>query len=221
MKAAPEPSASLEARKRPIRVLALLDGLAEASIFEAPLRVVHELAYLSNVLAPVFELAPFNASLLKRRGGPYYPELQETIDSLVGRGMIFASGIRYEPVPEEKRHRLNANYSINYDLARSALQAYREMYAETGEPFFIGELCAAYSTLADQDLGKAFRFDARYADSDVDTNEVIDFGQWSHAASTNFSRNAAMSFRPGESLQPAERIFMYIEHVQRKAGHGG
>lgn len=95
------------------------------------------------------------------------------------------------------------------------------MYAETGEPFFIGELCAAYSTLADQDLGQAFRFDARYADGDVDTNEVIDFGQWSNAASTNFSRNAAMSFRPGESLQPAERIFMYIEHVQRKAGHGG
>lgn len=220
MTAAREMLTSLEARKRPIRVLALLDGLAESSIFEAPLRVVHELAYLSNVLAPVFEIAPFNASLLKRRGGPYYPELQETIDALVGRGMVFASGIRYEPVPEEKRHRLHANYSINQKLARPTLDAYRQIYADTGEPFFVGELCAAYSTLADQDLGQAFRFDARYADDDVDTNEVIDFGQWSNATSTNFSRNAAMSFRPGESLQPAERIFMYIEHVQRKAAHG-
>lgn len=215
-----EPSASLEARKRPIRVLALLDALADASIFEAPLRVVHELAYLSNVLAPVFELTPFSASLLKRQGGPYYPELQETIDMLVGRGMVLASGIRYEPVPEEKRYRLHANYRINRKLAEPVLVAYREVFGDTGEPFFIGELCAAYSMLADQELGRAFRFDARYADEDVDNNEVIDFGQWVNAVSANFSRNAAMSFRPGEPLQPAERIFMYIQHVQRKAGGG-
>lgn len=221
MPAALESRASLEARKRPIRVLALLDALADASIFEAPLRAVHELAYLSNVLAPVFELAPFSASLLKRQGGPYYPELQETIDLLVGRGMVLASDIRYEPVPEEKRYRPHANYRINRALAGPALAAYHEVYAHTGEPFFIGELCAAYGMLADHELGQAFRFDARYADKDVDNNEVIDFGQWANAASTNFSRNAAMSFRPGESLQPAERIFMYIEHVQRKAGHGG
>ncbi len=217
----PESGASLEARKRPIRVLALLDALADASIFDAPLRVVHELAYLSNVLAPVFDLEPFSASLLKRQGGPYYPKLQETIDLLVGRGMVLASGISYELVPEERRYRLQANYRINRNLAEPVLTAYREVYADTSEPFFIGELCAAYSMLADQELGQAFRFDARYADKDVDNNEVIDFGQWVSAASTNFSRNAAMSFRPGESLQPAERIFMYIEHVQRKAGHGG
>lgn len=221
MTASLKSSASLEARKRPIRVLALLDALVDASIFEAPLRVVHELAYLSNVLAPVFDLAPFSASLLKRQGGPYYPELQETIDLLVGRGMVLASGIRYEAVSEEKRYRLHANYRINRRLAAPVLDAYHEVYADTGEPFFIGELCAAYSMLADQELGNAFRFDARYADKDVDNNEVIDFGQWVDAASTNFSRNAAMSFRPGERLQPAERIFMYIEHVQRKAGHGG
>lgn len=220
MPAAFESSASLEARKRPIRVLALLDALADASIFEAPLRVVHELAYLSNVLAPVFDLTPFSASLLKRQGGPYYPELQETIDLLVGRGMVLASAIRYEPVSEEKRYCLHANYRINRALAAPVLDAYRAVYSETGEPFFLGELCAAYSTLADQELGQAFRFDARYADKDVDNNEVIDFGQWVDSARTNFSCNAAMSFRPGELLQPAERIFMYIEHVQRKAGHG-
>lgn len=216
-----ELSASLDARKRSIRVLALLDALADASIFEVPLRVVHELAYLSNVLAPVFELAPFSASLLKRQGGPYYPELQGTIDLLVGRGLVLASGIRYEPVPEERRYRLLSNYRLNRTLAEPVLTAYQEVYADTGEPFFIGELCAAYSMLADQELGQAFRFDARYADNDVDNNEVIDFGQWVSAASANFSRNAAMSFRPGESLQPAERIFMYMEHVQRKVGHGG
>lgn len=221
MPALPELTSLLDARRRPIRVLALLDALCEASIFDAPLRVIHELAYLSNVLAPVFELAPLSASLLKRQGGPYYPELQETIDLLVGKGMVLASGIRYEYVNEEKRYRLQANYRINRSLAGAVLATYRKVYADTGEPFFIGELCAAYSMLNDQELGQAFQFDARYADKDVDNNDVIDFGQWANAANTNFSRNAAMSFRPGESLQPAERIFMYIEHVKRKTGHGG
>lgn len=74
--------------------------------------------------------------------------------------------------------------------------------------------------LADQEFGRTFQFDARYADKDVDNNEVIDFGQWADPVRTNFSRNAALSFRPGEHLQPAERIFMYIEHVQRKAANG-
>jgi len=211
---------SLEHRQRPLRGLALLDALSGASIFVSPLRVVHELAYLSNVLAPVFELAPFSASLLKRQGGPYYPELQETIDVLVGRGMVFASDIRYVFIPEEGRYRLHANYRVNYELARGTLDAYKQAYADTGEPFFIEELCSAYSMLSDQELGRAFVFDARYADHDVDNNEVIDFGQWADPTRTNFSRNAALSFRPGEHLQPAERIFMYIEHVQRKAANG-
>ncbi|WP_155769857.1 hypothetical protein [Burkholderia vietnamiensis] len=109
---------------------------------------------------------------------------------------------------------------MNNDLARGALDTYRDVYADTGEPFFIDELCAAYSMLSDHELGRTFRFDARYADTDVDNNEVIDFGQWVDPTRTNFSRNAALSFRPGETLQPAERIFMYIEHVQRKAAHG-
>jgi hypothetical protein len=198
-------------------VLALLDALSGASIFDAPLRVLHELAYLSNVLAPVFDLTPINASLLKRQGGPYYPELQDTIDCLVGRGMVIASNIRYVHIPEENRYRLQAKYRLNLELAGASLNAYKKLYADTGEPFFIKELCAAYSMLADDELGTTFQFDARYADADIDNNEVIDFGQWADATKANFSRNAAMSFRPGETLQPGERIFMYIEHVQRRA----
>lgn len=217
---APDDLKEFEARKRPLRVLVLLDGLSRASIFTPSLRVVHEVAYLANVLAPVFQLDPFNASLLKRQGGPYYPELQDTIDSLIGRGMVIASNMRYVHVSEEDRYRLQANYRINRELAAAALLEFREMYTDTGEPFFIDELCAAYSLLSDEELGTTFRFDARYADTDVDNSEVIDFGQWTDSTATNFSRNAAMSFRPDDRLEPAERIYMYIEQVQRRAARG-
>ncbi len=91
--------AALDARKRPVRVLSLLDSLARAAISPVTVRVLHELAYLTNVLAPVFDLPPFSASLLRRRGGPYYPELQETVDLLVGRRMVDVADIRYVYAP--------------------------------------------------------------------------------------------------------------------------
>ncbi len=212
--------AALDARKRPVRVLSLLDSLARAAISPVTVRVLHELAYLTNVLAPVFDLPPFSASLLRRRGGPYYPELQETVDLLVGRRMVDVADIRYVYDTDEGRYRLDANYRLNDDLAADAVLEYRRVYAHTSEPLFIDELAAAYSLLADDQLGGVARYDARYGDENVDTNDVIDFGQWSEASKTNFSRNSALSFRPGERLNPAERLYMYMAHVQRRAAGG-
>lgn len=211
----------VDTKKRPVRILALLDSLARASIEPAPVRVLHEMAYLTNVLAPVFDLVPFSASLLKRRGGPYYPELQETIDRLVGRRMVDVTDIKYLWDAEEGRYRLDALYRLNYELGASAVEGYRKVYADTGEPLFIDELAAAYSMLSDNQLGDMAQYDARYADGNVDINEVIDFGQWNEASKSNFSRNAALSFRSGERLNPAERLYMYMAHVQRRAAGGG
>lgn len=213
--------ASIAERRQPLRVLALLDGLARASVFNASLRAVHELAYLANVLAPVFELSAVSASLLKRRGGPYYPELQQTIDLLVGCGMVTVSGLRYVHIAEEGRYRMDAEYALDETLTTDVLEHYRDVYWETGEPHFIEQLTAAYAVLNEDLTGGAVLQDARYADDDVDTNDVIDFGEWSVLEAANFSFNAAMAFRPGEPLQPAERLFMYMEHMQRRAAHAG
>jgi hypothetical protein len=201
-------------------VIALLDALARAAIAPTSLRVVHELAYLSNVLAPVFELSPMSASLLKRRGGPYYPELQQTIDRLVGCGMIAVSDLRYVLVPEESRYRLHGCYHLNRALADPVVNRYREVYAVTGEPLFIDELAVAYSTLASEQLGYVVGQDARYADDDVDSNNVIDFGEWTSAAKANFSRNAALTFAPTANLMPAERLYLYLDHLRRRASGG-
>ncbi len=218
----PQPSSrqSLDPQKRPIRVLALLDALSRAAIDPVPVRVLHELAYLANVLAPVFDLMPFSASLLKRQGGPYYPELQETVDLLVGRRMIDVTAIRYVKDEGGERYRLDAHYRLNSHHAPPAIARYRQVFAATGETLFIDELAAAYSLLSDEHLGDVARYDARYGDDDVDNNDVIDFGQWKEATTANFSRNAALTFRVGEHLDPAERLYMYMAHVQRRATGG-
>lgn len=206
--------------KRSIRVLALLDSLAQASISSVPLKVLHELAYLANILAPVFTLAPFSASLLKRQNGPYYPLLQDALEKLLGRGLVTASHINFVHVPEEGRYRLDARYNLNWAMAKPVIEAYRSAYRDTEEVIFLDELAIAYSTLSEDIFGRAADQDAKYADTDVDVNNVIDFGEWLTSEQSNFAANAALSFSPTVEIAPAERLYLYIDHIKRRAANG-
>lgn len=199
------------------RVLALLDSLARAGLVPSGSRVVHELAYLANVLAPVFDLAPLDAKLLKRKSGPYYPELQQALDTLVGRSLVDALDLSYPFDELENRYCVQATYRLRRAHVAAALQRYREINSD--EAHFLDELAAAYVGLEDAAFGQAALWDARYADTDVDTNNVIDFGEWANAAK-NFSRNAAMAFAPQRNLLPAERLYLYLDHLGRKVSHG-
>lgn len=104
------------------------------------------------------------------------------------------------------------------DVSTPALKSYRILFAS--EAHFLDELAAAYSTLTDDEQGRAALSDARYADASVDENNVIDFGQWV-SAEKNFSRNAALAFAPGHNLRAAERLYMYLDHLQQKVAYGG
>ena len=201
-----------------IRVLSLLDALAAAGLAPSSARALHELAYLANVLAPVFDLPPMDATLLKRKSGPYYPELQQTIDRLVGRGLVEAMELRYELDEVEQVYRISASYRLRRAAVGGALTLYRKFYAVEAQ--FLDELAAAYGALSDAEQGHIAVGDARYADVSVDTNNVIDFGQWA-SAEKNFSRNAAMAFAPGRNLLPAERLYLYLDHLQQRVAHGG
>lgn len=200
------------------RVVGLLDALARSGVVPSPARAVHELAYLANVLSPVFDLQPFDATLLKRRAGPYYPALQAALDHLVGRGLVDALDLTYELDETDRRYRVQARYRLRRSVAEPVLEALRQVRHD--EAHFLDELAAAYAGLADEAMGVATRWDARYADSDVDVDDVIDFGEWASSAK-NFSRNAAMAFAPERTLMPAERLYLYLDYLGQKAqAHG-
>ena len=209
--------ADLRARKQSVRVLALLDALARAGLVPTPARAMHELAYLANVLSPVFDLAPFDAKLLKRVTGPYYPELQLAIDRLVGRGLVDAMKVEYRYLAEDKRYCVLAQYRLCRPLVQAALDCHGQVFAQEAQ--FLHELAAAYSVLSDDKLGHAALQDARYADISVDVSEVIDFGEYDNPAK-NFSRNAAMTFAAGRCLEPAERLYLYLDRLNTRVAHG-
>ncbi len=209
--------ADLHARQQSVRVLVLLDALARAGFVPTGARALHEFAYLANVLSPVFDLAPFDAKLLKRATGPYYPELQLAVDRLVGRGLVGALSVEYRYLPEDKRYRVMAQYRLCRPRVQAVLDRHAQVFAE--EAMFLHELAAAYSVLSDDKLGRSALQDARYADVSVDVSEVIDFGEYEKAAK-NFSRNAAMTFAPGRQLEPAERLYLYLDHLNTRVAHG-
>ncbi|WP_447585780.1 hypothetical protein [Pseudoxanthomonas mexicana] len=208
----------LAARQQAVRVLVLLDGLARAGLVPTAARALHELAYLANVLSPVFELIPFDAKLLKRFSGPYYPDLQLAIDRLVGRSLVDALDIEYRYLQEDKRYRVVASYRLRRPLVQAALDRHAEVFPE--EALFLRELASAYSVLSDDQLGQAALQDARYADTSVDVDNVIDFGEYA-SPSKNFSRNAALAFAPGRRLEPAERLYLYLDHLSSRVPHVG
>lgn len=208
----------LVTRQQSIRVLVLLDALARAGIVPTEARTLHELAYLSNVLSPVFELAPFDAKLLKRPSGPYYPELQQAIDRLVGTALVDALAVEYRFVEEDKRYCVVASYRLRRASVQTALERHAQVCPE--EALFLHELASAYSVLSDSQLGRAALEDARYGDRSVDFDNVIDFGEYD-SPTKNFSRNAALAFAPGRLLQPAERLYLYLDHLGSRVSHVG
>ena len=64
-----------DALRRQMRLLLLLDGSERAGIAPIRLRLLHTYAYLSNVLAPVWNASILDGRLLKMRGGPFLPPI--------------------------------------------------------------------------------------------------------------------------------------------------
>src|SRR5262245_44483107 len=140
----------LFSRRQAIRVLVLLDALARTGVVPTGVRALHELAYLANVLSPVFDLTPFDAKLLKRPSGPYYPELQQAIDRMVGRALVDALAVGYRFVEEDKRYHVVASYRLRRAAVQAALDRHGKVFPE--EALFLHELASAYSVLNDKQL---------------------------------------------------------------------
>lgn len=202
--------------RRQLRLVVLLDTAAEAGISPLHLPVLHTIAYLSNALAPLWSLEPFDGKVLKQRGAPFYPALQWDLDRLVARGIAAASSIRYAHV--DGKWRLDARYELNYAIASPILESIAETGFEEGLETFYSELAQAISSLPEDQKLSALSEDAAYGDPNVDISNVVDFAE---GTDTNFPTNAARAIRPDAPLTPAERIHLYVSHMQKRLSRHG
>jgi len=202
--------------RRQTRLLVLLSSAEQAGL--TPIRILrlHSFAYLSNVLAPVWDLAPLDGKILKRRGGPFYPALQGDLDRLVGKGMVVITGLTHLR-DEERRWRLEGSYRLNHNFADSALRQIYSYEVEFRLASFMQELAYALSALSDSELDVAVAQDATYSDPLVTFGNIVDFDEWKTA---NYSANAAKEFGHllplGSQATPGEKLHLYVRHLHRR-----
>jgi hypothetical protein len=205
--------------ERRLRLIMLLDASEKAGLSPTPILQLHTFAYLSNVLAPVWEMPILDGKIYKRRGGPFYPVLQQDLDRLVGMGVVTITGVKY--VQDDKRWRLEGSYNLNHPFADRILDFAAELHPEREFRDFLRELAYALSALPDTDIARTTDQDATYADPVVDFGNVVDFDEWQKR---NFSSNAAQAFERllpgGARATTGEKLHLYLRHVEARL-HGG
>ncbi|MDQ0467013.1 hypothetical protein [Labrys wisconsinensis] len=201
---------------RKARILMLLEAAEHAGLTPMPVLELHAFAYFANVLSPVWELMPQERSVLRRRGGPYYPELQDDIDALVGRGLVSIEGLRHVE-DEDGRWRLEGKFSIADNGAITIATALRAFQDEQRLFGFYRELAFALASIPDYQRADAVAEDATYGDERFGDGAIIDFAEWKQA---NYSENAARFFDrvmpEGRKATPAQKLHLYARHLQRR-----
>ena len=215
-----DPRGADGALRRRVRLIVLLNAAEESGIAPIPILRLHMLAYLANVLAPVWDMPALDGKVLKRQGGPFYPSLQRDLDRLVGMGVARISNLTHL-LDESNRWRLEGSYCLNHSFSERILQQIDTFADERQLARFIQELAFAVSTLSDIDFDNAMTEDATYSDPLVDVGNVVDFAEWQQK---NFSANAAEVFEKylpaGSRTTPGEKLHLYVRHLHSRI-HGG
>ncbi|RUW62739.1 hypothetical protein [Mesorhizobium sp. M7A.F.Ca.US.008.03.1.1] len=208
-------TAKVDVLRRQVRVVMLLGAAEDAGLVPLNILRLHGFAYLSNVLAPVWDMPVLNGKVLKRRGGPFYPDLQQDLDRLVGQGVVVISGVGHVQ-DEARRWRLEGAYRLNRKFADPILGALGDFPEERQLGSFIAELGYALSALSDVELDRAMSEDATYSDPMITIDNVIDFADW---RDRNYSANAADKFDrviQGGNATPGEKLHLYVRHLHRR-----
>lgn len=200
-----------------LRLLMLLDACEAANLAPVPVMRLHALAFLANVLAPIWSLKSHDGKVLKRRGGPYYPELQHELDILVGIGMATVHDVAH--VFEDQVWRIEGAFSLNSERADSFLSLTSAFSDERKNQAFFRKLAFALAR-SETPIEQLVSFDATWADKRTGTGDVIDFSEWKLA---NYSTYAADYFSrvatPNITLQQGEKLQLYVRLLERRA-HG-
>jgi hypothetical protein len=197
-----------------LRAVMLLESARIAGIIPLPAEALHNLAYFSNLLAPLWKLKPLDGKVLRLKRGPYYPDLQSEIDALVVSGVVKLINLRYKQIPDTSQWQVLADYSLNKDAAAPILNCIAEWEEEQNTLAFIRELILSISALSNTQLKDVEVEDATYSNDINGYGNVIDFGEW---RSENPSVEAAEYFQeimPDHlALSKSNKLNLFISHL--------
>lgn len=206
--------------RRRLRILVIVRSAEKALWAPVSTEFLHLMAYMTNVLAPVWDMPVLDGKLLKQQAGPFYPSLQADADSLVGQGLLLQSDLSYVRTIDGQ-WRLQGAYTNNRSLSERVLEAL-DVYPEEREMVtFCEEVAFGLSRLASIHPSRLGEEDATYGDSQVDFGSVVDFGEWSqHNQATNAALHLGRLLPSGQNTTAGEMIHSYVRHLNRRVMNG-
>jgi hypothetical protein len=209
--AATEP---LQHVRRQLRLIAILAAAETAGLTPLPARQLHTVGYFADALAPVWGLRILDAQLLKRAEGPTSQILQHDVDRLVGRGILTVSSVGYSE-DADGLWRLDADYSLNLELAQPIIDAARPFASFALELEYLREVVFAMSGLGVLGIGAASAADASYGNRLIEFGDVVDI----ESRSSEPNQSARVAIRFGELMAPeialsdAEKVHLYVREL--------
>ena len=208
----------LQRFKKRTRLLQVLNAAENAALTPIELRKLHSLAYLADILSPVWMLQPFEARLAKTGKSPYFPDLQKELDLLVASGMVQVSELSYSRAGS--RVNFTACFALRYESENLAaiLAALEEDSDSKKEREYLAQLANALATLRDDDIAEAATEDASYSDPALSTQDYVELADRSGRESrTERAVSEFGNLFPYTQLPPSRRLYMYAHYLGRKA----
>jgi hypothetical protein len=157
-----------------------------------------------------------DGKVLKSTRGPFYPDLQRDLDSLVGLGLVDIHDLRHE-LDSDRRWHLSAAFAPREQASSPVCDFIRTFADEQRASDFLLELCLAITGIPKETIGQAALEDATYSDPMTAAGNVLDFDEWQRR---NFSARAAEMFATvvprSVALRPAEKLHLYMRHLQER-----
>lgn len=210
--------AGLKVRRR-VRLLMLLDAADYAVISPISVSRLHAFAFLADVLSPIYNLTALSGNIVKRRVGPYFPELQWELDRLIGMGLVEVSSLN--PVIEVSRAYLDASFSLNRVKSQQLLDVAREDISILALQDFFRELASALGSVPDNDLDATTQADVTWETGHA--GSVIDYAEWrarnySDLSAKRIEEVAREHYKLANvSLSPGAKISLYVQYLRRAA----
>ncbi|SHL59677.1 hypothetical protein SAMN05518668_1025 [Sphingobium sp. YR657] len=199
------------------RVLQILAALEEAGATPIANRDLHAIAYLANVLSPMWDIEPIEGSILKTRDGPHSSLFERQLDRCVCQGLVVVTSLEDDP---ESSSRIAATYRLAGDVARPILAVINDFPDEQIVRGFLNELAFAFASIEPEMRDNTALADASWTHPAVADQRVVDFAEFADQ-SRNPSRNVVNAFQryapAGVIYSRAEKLAMYVQLLRRRA----
>jgi hypothetical protein len=199
------------------RVLQILASLEEAGATPITNRDLHAIAYLANVLSPMWDIEPIEGSVLKSKDGPRSTLFEAQLDRCVFQGLATVTSLEDDP---ESPSRISASYRLAAERARPLLDIINTFPDEQIVRVFLNELAFAFAEIAPELRDDTALADASWDDPAIADQRVVDFAEFI-SQSRNPSRNVVNAFQryapAGVIYSRIEKLAMYLRLLKRRA----